>query len=126
MAASLPVAHAAMTERPLPQAQPPQRKRVAAVRPVLQTGGSLSYTFGIGFDYGPLVIPVSVVTSAVGSPWDTSPWDTSPWSTEDVVNVQWRGGGGSGTSIGWGINLASTKATTWFRTDLRMEVGNAF
>jgi len=29
MAASLPVAHAAMTERPLPQAQPPQRKRVA-------------------------------------------------------------------------------------------------
>lgn len=104
----------------------PQRKRVTAVRPLLQTAGAVTYTFALGFDYAPLNIPVPVVTSAVGSPWDTSPWDTSPWSTEDVVNTQWRIGGGSGTSVGWGLSLASTKATTWFRTDLRLEGGNAF
>lgn len=104
----------------------PQRKRVTAVRPLLKTAGSVAYEFGLGFDYGPLAIPVSVATSAVGSPWNTSPWNISPWSTEDVVNVQWRGGGGSGTAVGWGISLASTKETTWFRTDLRLEGGNAF
>lgn len=103
-----------------------QRKRVTAVRPIFQTSGALAYTFAIGFDFQPLTIPVSVSTSAVGSPWGVSPWNTSPWSTPNVVNVQWRGGGGSGTSIGWGVNLASTKSTTWFRTDLRLETGNAF
>lgn len=104
----------------------PQRKRVTAVRPVFQTSGSLSYTFALGFDFAVLNIPVPVTTTAVGSPWDTSPWDTSPWSTENLVNTMWRIGGGSGTSVGWGVSLASTKATTWFRTDLRIEGGNAF
>ena len=104
----------------------PQRKRVSAVRPVLQTSGSLSYEFSVGFDYAPLAIPVPVVTSSVGSPWDVSPWDTSPWSTENSVNVSWRIAGGSGTAVGWGIALASTKGATWLRTDLRIEGGNAF
>ena len=103
----------------------PQRKRVTACRPVLQTSGSMSYTFALGFDFAALNIPVPVVTSAVGSLWNVSLWNTSPWSTEDYVNVQWRIGGGSGTSVGWGINLAATKGATWFRTDLRMEGGNA-
>lgn len=104
----------------------PQRKRITAIRPLLQTAGSLAYTLAIGFDYAALNIPVPVVTSASGSPWDISPWNTSPWSTENQVNVQWRVGGGSGTAIGWGINLAATKATTWFRTDIRLEGGTAF
>ncbi len=104
----------------------PQRKRVAAVRPVLQTRGSLAYEFAVGFDYQPLSIPVPVVTTATGSFWNTSYWNVAPWSTEDSVNVQWRIAGGSGTSVGWGIALASTAGATWFRTDLRLEGGNAF
>lgn len=104
----------------------PQRKRVTAVRPIIQTSGSMSYTFALGFDYAPFDIPVPVVTSAAGSPWNTSLWNVSPWSTENTVNVQWRIGGGTGTAVGWGMTLASTKAATWMRTDLRLEGGNAF
>jgi len=104
----------------------PQRKRVSAVRPVIQTAGSLTYEFGVGFDYQPLTIPVPVVTTAYGSPWDVSYWDIAPWSTENSVDVRWRIGGGSGTAVGWGISLSSTEPCAWLRTDLRVEAGNAF
>lgn len=102
-----------------------QRKRVTAVRPVVQSFGAISYEFQIGFDYAPLNIPVPIVTPAIGSPWNTSPWNTSPWSTETTIDPRWRIGGGSGTALGWGLTVASTQAVSWLRTDLRVESGMA-
>lgn len=101
------------------------RKRVSAARPVVQSLGAISYTFNIGFDYSALNIPIPDVTPAVGSPWNTSPWNTSPWSGDYVVDPRWRIGGGSGTAIGWGISIAATQSVTWYRTDIRVESGNA-
>lgn len=104
----------------------PLRKRATAIRPVLQTIGSLGYSFTIGFDYGDLNIPVAIVTTNPGSPWDTSPWDTSPWSAEAVVNTLWSASGGSGVALSVGLNIASTQPAIWLRTDLRGETGTGF
>jgi len=102
-----------------------QRKRVSAARPVVQSVGSISYEFAIGFDYSPLNISIPIVTDAVGSPWNTSPWDTSPWSSEITIDPQWRIGGGTGTAVGFGLTVASTQIVQWLRTDLRLETGDA-
>lgn len=106
--------------------QSPLRKRLTAIRPVLQTIGSLGYTFSVGFDYGEVNIPVALVTSNPGSPWDTSPWDTSPWSAEQVVNTLWSASGGSGVAISVALNISATESATWLRCDLRGEMGVGF
>lgn len=102
-----------------------QRKRVSAARPIVQSLGSIAYTFAVGFDYSDLDIPIPTVTPGTGSPWNISPWDTSPWSSEFTIDPRWRIGGGSGTAVGFGISVAATQAVSWLRTDLRVEGGNA-
>ena len=102
-----------------------QRKRVSAVRPVVQSLGAASYTFNVGFDYSTLNIPTPDVTPGTGSPWNTSMWNTSPWSSEYTVDPRWRIGGGSGTAAGFGISIAATQPVSWYRTDLRLEAGSA-
>lgn len=102
-----------------------QRKRISAARPVVQSTGSISYEFAVGFDYDPLNISIPVVTPAVGSPWNVSPWNVSPWSSEITIDPRWRAGGGSGTAIGFGLTVAATQNVSWLRTDLRIESGNA-
>jgi hypothetical protein len=102
-----------------------QRKRVSAARPVVQSGGQVSFNFGLGFDYGPLDIPIPIATPGLGSPWNVSPWNTSPWSTEVTIDPRWRVGGGTGTAIGFGLTVAAAQAVLWLRTDLRLESGDA-
>jgi hypothetical protein len=104
----------------------PLRKRATAIRPLLQTIGSLGFTFAIGFDYGDINITVALVTTNPGSPWDTSPWDTSPWSAEQVVNTLWNASGGSGVALSVALNISATQPATWLRTDLRGEMGVGF
>lgn len=106
--------------------QSPLRKRATAIRPVLETIGSLGYNFAIGFDYGSIDVEVALATSNPGSPWDTSPWDTSPWSAESVVNTLWSASGGSGVALSVALNIAATEPATWLRTDLRGEMGVGF
>jgi len=103
----------------------PLRKHATAIRPILSTIGTLGYTFSIGFDYGNVNIPVAIVTSNPGSPWDTSPWDTSPWSAEQVVSTLWNASGGSGVAISVALNIAATEPATWLRTDFMGEKGNS-
>lgn len=103
----------------------PVRKRMTAVRPVVQSVGAVNYAFGIGFDYGDINVPLAGVAPNVGSPWDVSPWDTSPWSPESQIDSRWRIGGGSGTSIGMRLKVQAATAISWLRTDLRFEAGNA-
>ena len=47
----------------------PQRKQITAARPVVQSVGAVSYSFGLGFDYGGIVINMSAATPGGGSPW---------------------------------------------------------
>lgn len=103
----------------------PYRKQVTAVRPLVQVFESSAYNFGIGFDYGPINIPIIAVTSGTGSPWDISPWDTSLWSTENVVNAKWSAGGGNGTAIGIKLSVSATEAVSWLRSDLIYQSGKS-
>lgn len=100
------------------------RKRVAAVRPVLSASGSITYSYGIGVDYGPVNITTPATSTSTGSPWDTSPWDTSPWSPEGgTIDPRWRAGSGSGQSISIGVAVMAQQAISWLRTDLMVEQG---
>ena len=103
-----------------------RRKRVSAVRPVVQTQGSIAYNFGVGFDYRPLDVDIPILTEGnLGSPWNISPWNTSPWSPETTVDPRWSIGGGSGTAVGFAIAAATVEQVSWLRTDMRFESGDA-
>jgi hypothetical protein len=102
----------------------PSRKRITAVRPVVQSPNA-PYTLTLGFDYGALNISTpSTATPGVGSPWNTSPWNTSPWSTTNTVSNLWHAGGGTGVAVSVAVNVSSTLgAPLWLRTDFKHEKG---
>ena len=99
------------------------RKRITAVRPMVQAPSAQNYSFGLGFDFGDIDVVVTPATASSGSPWDASPWDTSPWSPDSVVDPHWRVGGGSGQAIGVRMRASANAAVTWLRTDYRFEQG---
>jgi hypothetical protein len=101
----------------------PVRKRVTAVRLMVQALSAQNYSFGLGFDYGDINIAVGATTAGIGSPWDTSAWDTSPWSPDSVVDPHWRVGGGSGQAVGVRMTAAANAPLCWLRTDFRFEQG---
>jgi hypothetical protein len=103
----------------------PMRKRITAVRPMIQAVSGETVSFGLGFDYGDINIAVSPTTAGAGSPWDISPWDTSAWSPDAIVDPRWRVGGGSGQSIGVRMTASANAPTVWLRTDFRFEQGAA-
>lgn len=97
------------------------KKQVKAVRPVIQSTGALGYSFGIGFDYGSIVVTPASTISPGGSPWDTSPWNTSPWSPDSQVTAVWGVNGGIGTAVGVRIKVSATQQVSYLRTDFRTE-----
>lgn len=103
----------------------PMRKRVTAVRPIVQSVGSLAYAFGIGFDYGDTNVGIAPNSPNIGSPWDTSPWDTSPWSPEATLDTRWRIGGGTGQAISFRLRVNALQSVQYLRVDFRTEEGNA-
>jgi hypothetical protein len=103
----------------------PMRKRVAAVRPMLQSSSAQNYTFTLGFDYSDPNITVLAATGAAGAIWDVSPWDTTPWSPENVVDPHWHVGGGTGQSVSANLTANAATGMTWLRCDYRLEPGTA-
>ena len=101
----------------------PQRKHVTASRPMLQSEGAISFSFGLGYDYGDIEVTTSASTPGGGSPWDVSPWNTSPWSPNSQVSTLWHASGGTGVAISAAISVASTNGATWLRTDFKAERG---
>lgn len=103
----------------------PLEKRVAAVRPVIQSIGAATFKFELGYDYADPQVTIEVNQASLLSPWDTSPWDTSLWSDEATVDSQWHIGGGDGSAISLMVGAAGIQQLTWVRTDLRIEGGSA-
>jgi hypothetical protein len=102
------------------------RRRVSAVRPILQSAGSTMYTFQMGFDYQALQTVISGNTQVIGgSPWDTSKWDVSPWSPEQPVDPTWKMASGTGQAISTRIKSTSALPLTWLRSDFKIEQGQA-
>jgi hypothetical protein len=103
----------------------PLEKRVAAVRPVVQSTGPTVFTFSLGFDYLPATVSFEVNQASTVTPWDTTPWDTSLWSDETTVDSQWNIGGGDGSAISMAVGGYGNRQLTWVRTDIRLEPGHA-
>jgi hypothetical protein len=104
--------------------QLPNRKRVAAARPVIGVTGSLSYNFGLGFDFQtPSVTDPSTITSS-GSDWDTSEWDVASWSPENIVQTAWKFATGTGSHVSLRLRVGAQVEVNWYRTDLRIEPGS--
>lgn len=102
-----------------------QTKRMSLVRPIVQTTQG-TYAFAVGFDYGPLNIPVPValdgiaLTDDVGLPITDDDGDEI---TAGVVGVNsaWHVAAGVGTAFGFGISVSAVGQTSWLRTDYRLE-----
>lgn len=101
------------------------RRRISAVRPMIQAVGAGSYSFGIGFDYQNLSVVATGNVQAVGSPWNVSPWNVSQWSPEASIDPTWRMATGSGQAMSIRLIASSNKAMKWLRSDFRVEQGEA-
>jgi hypothetical protein len=98
-----------------------QRKRVAAVKPLIQAEGALEYALRIGFDYTDAAAAITGIIDSTGTAWG-SPWG-SPWSPPPRINTEWRASSGSGVALSSRLYLSSKQAVSWYRTDLRVEMG---
>lgn len=102
-----------------------RKKLFKAVRHMLKVDGTLSYSAGVGVDFG--IINLEQTESspvANSSPWDTSPWDTSPWSDEYAVNTEWAGADGEGYNVSARLEiLTSTRSVEWLSTQYLYEPG---
>ncbi len=101
------------------------RRRISAVRPMVQTVGTATYAFAMGFDYGQLNTVAQGNVQTTGSPWDTSPWDISPWSPEASIDPTWRMASGTGQALSIRLIGSSNRPMTWLRSDFRIEQGEA-
>lgn len=102
------------------------RRRISAVRPIMQASGNSPYVFYMGFDYQPLMSVIDGSTQVLaGSPWDTSPWDTSRWSPEAPVDPTWKMASGTGQALSSRLQATTVLPLTWLRSDFKVEQGEA-
>lgn len=88
----------------------PDKKTVSALKPILLTGGGVSYALNMQWDFGGSAPTNSVVPSPVsGATWPMT-WPFT-WAGVQPPTTQWHGGGGIGT---WGsprlVMMANTSA----------------
>ena len=103
-------------------------KRASALRVLLNTsGGPLSYSAGIGFDFvTPLTLSITqnAVLGVVSSPWDSSPWNTSQWTNEQAISRFWSSVRGSGYAVSARLAITtSTQSVDWFSLNYLIEGG---
>lgn len=121
---------AAAAQQSWNRAQNAYRKRMTAIRPIVQSSQG-SYSFAVAFDYATTPTAGSPV-SLDGPPLtdDVGNIITDDSGTPITVGVQgispaWFASAGSGTAFSFLMNTNSVAATSWFRTDYRMEGGLA-
>lgn len=105
----------------------PLKKRVAMVRPAVQSSGLADFVFGLGYDYQPAVIQVPDATIPIGSPliWGVTPWGApAVWGGDGVTDPRWRVAGGEGSAIGLALTSNTLITATWIRTDFMIEPGS--
>jgi hypothetical protein len=107
----------------------PLIKRVAAVRPVVQSNGIAMFNMGLGFDYqlSGIQFPEETVGFNNALIWGAGNWGPPRvWGGgAGFTDPRWHIGGGQGSTIGLSIAANASVATTWIRTDLLLESGNA-
>ncbi len=105
----------------------PLIKRVAAIRPIVQSPGIALFNMIIGFDYqeSGLQIPDATLGPLNALVWGQSNWGPpSVWSGGlGRTDPRWHIAGGEGAAIGISINANTSVGATWIRTDLLLEPG---
>lgn len=101
----------------------PRRKLVAAARPVIQSSGAASYSFGIGYDFQDPAVADATPTPASGAVWDEAAWDTTPWGPETVTSVAWSAAGGSGQMVSPRVRVAALQPIAWLGTTFLVQPG---
>ncbi len=105
----------------------PLRKRVAAIRPIVQTAGIAMFSFGLGYDYAPgfLQFPSSAINPEGALTWGQSNWGAPRvWGASSNIS-RWHIGGGEGGVIGISVSSNASVQTGWIRSDFLIEPGRA-
>jgi hypothetical protein len=107
----------------------PLKKRVAALRPIVQSLGVAQFNLGLGYDYqnSGLVFPGDTIGPLNALQWGANNWGAPRvWSSGGgVTDPRWHIGGGEGAAIGISFSAIAAVGTTWIRTDLLIEPGSA-
>lgn len=105
----------------------PLKKRIALVRPVVQSQGVADFNFGLGFDYqaAGIQVPDSTIGAAGALIWGASTWGApSVWGGSGTTDPRWRIAGGEGAAIGLSLTANTIVSATWIRTDFMIEPGS--
>lgn len=103
----------------------PYRKRISAVRPIIQSGGGAFYSFGVGYDFNTISVSDAQTSPSTGAPWNTSMWNVSYWGVSNLIDSTWRVAGGTGQSVATRLKVSAQQSMAWMRTDFRLETGVA-
>jgi hypothetical protein len=106
----------------------PLAKRVAAVRPVVQSQGLANFAFSLGYDYQTpnITIPDATIPAGQALIWGIGHWGTPwVWGGTGVTDPRWHIAGGEGGAIGLALSANTLLQTTWVRTDFLIEPGTA-
>lgn len=106
----------------------PLKKRVTAVRPVIQANASATFNFGLGFDYqdAGISIPDTAAIANNALVWGASRWGTpTVWGADGVTDSRWHIAGGEGGAIGISLGVSASVKASWVRTDVMIEPGSA-
>jgi hypothetical protein len=101
------------------------KKRLTAIRSLLQVTGGLSASIGAAFDFKSRSTMGTVTAPDVGSAaWDLATWDVDSWA-EEIVNVdQWIGADGEGYAVSPSVlATSSTAKCAWLSQTMLCEVG---
>lgn len=94
------------------------KKRFTMVRPVLESGGALSYQLALSCDYDPREPSWTdpTVIEAAGAAWDTGVWDVAEWGADTVVHSVWRSAGGLGYSAALEMRVTTSSQSVSLRS----------
>ena len=102
---------------------PAQQKRVTAVRPYLNSTGTLSYSVGFDVDFTRRTLQASLQTiESDGTPWEEQNilwenWDEA-WGTGAGPIAQWFSFGVLGRWLSLHMLASSSVAVRWYSTDI--------
>lgn len=109
------------------------KKRIAAVRPVVQGSGPANFSFGLSFDYQ-TAIEFSILDATIAPSSNSLIWGSGSWgaprvwgatATGGLTDPRWRIGAGEGAAIGLTMMSATIIPLTWIRSDFMLERGAA-
>lgn len=104
----------------------PLFKRIALVRPIVQSNGLADFNFGLGFDYQEPSISIPDETLPLGNAlvFGATSWGAPHvWGGLGVTDPRWHIAGGEGGAIGLSLNANTQIGAAWIRTDFQVEFG---